>query len=406
MNAEHCNLLTRDAIRRLLVSMITHEQSARIAKGAIGKQSSLDRMTLGLTARDVEAIEIEEDNLGFDSLARLDLIMRINQFFGLHTTGLEDYLLVRRRIGDWTEIVQKHFEMKEGKVTLTFQTSGSSGPTKAIFHGIDELLAEVDTVALLVPSTRRILSVVPPHHIFGFLFTCLLPSRIGVEVVDLHTRAPTSVFRTAQAGDLIIATPHIWSHLGRSGTDFVPGVRGVTSAGPSDAATWAIRQTAKLTEMLEVYGATETAGIGTRTDPTAAFKLFAHLNRVDDTVWRASDMRQLDTQDRLTWAGPRSFHVMGRRDDVVQVAGVNVSPSYIARIIGDIDGVAEAVVRPGHERLRAFIVPANPQTNRNEFEQTVRRAINARLEAAARPNDITFGNALPRNNMGKLADWG
>ena len=399
--------LTRAALRRILVSLIVTEQADRLKAGAIGSELSLARMSRELSADLCDDLVLDEETLGFDSLATLDLILRVNRFFGLHQSGIEDYLLVQRRIGDWIDLIGQHWDLMAGDVALTFATSGSSGPPKHVTHRIAALVTEIDAMCqgpfMDRDPAARIIAMVPPHHIYGFLFTCLLPSCENMAVIDLHNCVPTGAFSKARAGDVIIATPHIWGLLGRSGQRFADGVHGVTSAGPSDAETWAIRQSAGLHRLTEVYGATETGGIGFRTSSDAPFALLGHLIR-DDQGLRSGDDR-LDLQDSLIWSNAREFVVAGRLDDVVQIAGVNVSPAHVADVISRISGVEDVVVRHDAAQLRAFVVPSTSEPDSGRFEASVRREITAQLDPVARPTELTFGPALPRNAMGKIADW-
>lgn len=401
--------LTRDVLRRLLVSLISAEQTARIKSGAISPDVSIERKLLETDAAGIDALAVEEGDLGFDSLSRLELILRVNRFFGLHSSGVDDYLLVQRRIGDWISLLEKHFEIREGSVDFTFATSGSTGSPKQVTHSIEtldqEINAFVDGPLVHLGDESRILALVPPHHIYGFLFTCLLPSRAGLEAVDLTHRSPGSVFRQAQGGDLVVATPHLWSRLADFGERFAPGVRGTTSGGPSTPATWAIRERSNLLQLIEVFGSTETAGVGYRTEPEAPFTLLTHLKRSGSEVQRLRNRTPLDLQDRLNWTADREFEVDGRLDDVIQIAGVNVSPAHVEVTLRSIPGVAEVAVRAGETGLRAYVVPKTGERGNPSWEELFRKEMRTRLDPVARPTSLAFGEALPRSAMGKLADW-
>ena len=408
-DSAHQVVLTSDALRRLLVSLIVVEQAPRLRAGAIGPEASLERLALTLDDDGIDGLSIDEDALGFDSLARLDLILRVNRFFGLHATGVEDYLLVHRRIGEWIGLIQKHFEMLVGPATFTFETSGSSGPPKQVAHDLTTLSTEVAALSAgplsgLDPQ-GRILALVPPHHIFGFLFTCLLPSLGHRDVVDLHRGAPGSVFSKCRPGDLVIATPYIWGHLAAAGMMLPTGVSGVTSGGPSEETTWTGSRAIGLSSLVEVYGATETGGIGTRQEREAPYRLLPHLIRAGEGIQRGEDGPQLDLQDRLAWEDAERFRVLGRRDDKVQVAGVNVSPVHVAETIRAVDGVDDLAVRFDDGRLRALVVPRPELAGDTAFEARLRKEIASRLAPAARPSEIIFADVVPRSPIGKLMDW-
>ncbi len=367
----------------------------------------INALTAKLPSANWDGIAIDEATLGCDSLARLDVILHVNRFFGLYRSGVEDYLLLQPSLGAWCDLIDQHVDLMDQGPKFSFSTSGSTGTPKPVTFDmatlVEEVQAHLSGPFADQPATGRIIALVPPHHIYGFLFTCLLPSMTGAAVVDLHASAPTSALRRAQSGDLIIATPHIWGLLHQSGQKFGRNVRGVTSAGPSDQTTWDVPATTGLARLTEIFGATETAGIGTRTGTDQPFELLGHLSRDGDKIRRGS--KTLPLQDTILWCGTRQFTVAGRLDDVIQVGGVNVSPRHVTGVLEAIPGVKAAVVRPGDTGLRAFIVPAADDPSDPAFHAQIRQAITSQLDPAARPVGLKFGPALQRNRMGKLIDW-
>lgn len=402
-------LLTADSLRRLTISLIRAEMQDLVSRGLL----SAEKLTILHRANHLDSLTdslvIDEDGLGFDSLSRLSLILRFNTFFHLRETGVEDYLLVQRSLGDWCHLLDQHLSLVKDRAKFGFSTSGSAGPVKHVSHDAALLLDEVTSLRAgplsQLSKDGRVISLVPPHHIYGFLFTCILPQALGKDVIDLSQLAPTAAFRHAQPGDVIIGTPLHWRLLRESGLPFASDVTGISSAGPADATTWAVRESNGLTSMTEVYGATETGGLGTRSEPNMPFRLLSHLRRdLDGTVVRLADQHTLPVQDRLDWVNEDSFSVAGRLDDVIKIGGVNVSPSHVASILRECDGVAHACVRMGKERLKAFLVPT-PGTDSIQLEAELHAFVKRTLPAPARPASLTFGHALPVNAMGKSCDW-
>lgn len=400
--------LSRDALRRLVISLVLREQKTLRKKGMITADQALNAHLLGKSPEAIDQIQIDEATLGIDSLGTLDLILAMNRFFDLSTTGIEDYLLVKKRICDWIDLLQQHRELRAQDWSFGFETSGSTGTPKQIVQSANWLWFEMRAQAAgpleHLSSQGRILSLVPPHHIYGFLFSCVLPDLKHMDVIDLHYAAPGAAFRHAQAGDLIVGTPFNWEVLCKTGQRFCDGVNGVTAAGPMRPATWQVIAENNLSRLTEIYGATETGGIGSRCSPDAPFELLPHLEQTDLGVRSKDGGSALILQDVLAWETARTFHVSGRLDAMVQVAGVNVSPALVKDRLIEVKGVADAVVRLGSDRLRAFIVPEAGHSQEH-LEKRILAHVNSTLDVPSRPASYCFGPQVPRNEMGKLVDW-
>lgn len=360
----------------------------------------------------IETDRLDEDGIGLDSLARLRAIATVTEFFGLAVTGVEDYLVVHPRLSAWSEIVEHHLGLRGGLTELTFTSSGSSGLTpKRATHRLEDLIAEVDAVATILDDEgagghpiRRVLASVPPQHIYGFLFSVLLPDRVGCAVSDLSELPPSAALRSAESGDLIVGTPYTWQLACDARARAGQPCLGLVSTAPSSPSLWASTRGAGVRRLVELYGSSETSGIGWRDAPDTPFALLPHLSRVGDRPTRRGS--SLALQDRLDWVAADRFRLGSRLDGAVQVGGMNVAPAAVARVLAQVDGVADIAVRLAGDRLKAFVVPVAGWAQGTEIlEGRLRDAAMRQLAPPARPMQYTFGPSLPRNAIGKPADW-
>ena len=360
-------------------------------------------------------LTLREDGLGLDSLELLEAVADANARFALHETGTEDHLLIFPTLAQWAAAIARHIAHEGAQARIRFATSGSTDAPRQVEHSLRALDAEVAALRVDLWTAEdapdrlgRIVALVPCHHIFGFLFTALLPDRAGVPVVDLSGAAPGAVTRVLRAGDALVATPFLLDLALRAGTKIPEACQAIVSGAPMPVALWRAAQAAGLA-VTEVYGATETGGIGLRRAHDAPFELLSHLAR-DDASIRAcgpdAPSGPLPVQDRLAWHGPRQFRLEGRRDAVVQIGGVNVSPEVVARHLRTASEVADAAVRfdPQTGRLKALIVPHDPEADRAMLTARLDAHANE-LDGPARPRRYDFGDALPRGETGKPADW-
>jgi long-chain acyl-CoA synthetase len=359
------------------------------------------------------ALRLDAD-LGVDSLELMGLATSLAEALHLHESGIEDYLLARRTVGEWVEIA--HAGLAQFDERLTFRTSGSSGVPKPCVHALATLRQETAHLAWLFPGRRRILSAVPAHHIYGFLFTVLLPQDLHLAesaVIDIRGSTPAWLARGAQAGDLVVGHPDFWQAVGRAVPALPPDVVGVTSTAPCpDHVSEAVEATG-LARLVHVYGASETAGIASRDSHRAPYELFPYwrLEGEGALVRRLPQggEQAFQLQDRLEPESDRFFRVAGRRDEAVQVGGINVFTARVREVLCRHPAVADAAVRlmtpEEGTRLKAFVVPKDGIETDDELMKRLRAWIDQELSAAERPKAIRFGERLLVRAAGKLADW-
>jgi 4-coumarate--CoA ligase len=386
-----------DRIRRALSSIIADE--LRFQRGE----------DLGSTCGGWDAdVRLDGPEIRADSLEIIGLAARANQAFHLHESGHDEGLRTAPRLGDWATAIAASLARPGAR--MTFLTSGSTGEPRTCTHALAALLREVDSLATHFAGRRRIVATVPAHHIYGFLFTVLLPGALGVPVLDVRGATGSEVRRRLRPGDLVVSHPLGWDDLGTAAGDPPPPeVRGVSSTAPCPPAVIERARAAGFAAITEVYGSSETAGIGFRDDPAAPYTLMPHVDR---------QIVAVSAMDQLEWIDARHFRVGPRLDHVVQVGGINVHPDHVARTLREHPGVADAAVRlmraDEGRRLKAFVVPkvaaeADAEAGPGNGDEELRRSLDAwcaeRLDAPARPRAMRFGPALPRTDTGKAADW-
>lgn len=385
--------------------MIHHDQALRLCKAVIFEYLSRlfpEHARRSHPAQWDAAMRLDEDGLGFDSLSLIDLVSTFNTRFSLHSTGIEDYMLIQPRLDAWAALLEEHFRLLPHDVKMGFYTSGSTGTPKLLWHPLADLVSETDVHivhSLLEPPTR-IVALVPPHHIFGFLFTVLLPSRLKVGVLDLCDKGPGALSRHLGAGDLIIGTPHLFSHALTFCSGKPLSAHILSSTAPAPESLWSMADRAGLASVTDIYGSSETGGIGLRRIANAPFDLLPHLEPGSPPSRRG---QPLDLQDDLSWHSGQ-FRILRRRDHAIQIGGHNISRSAVAASLERHPQVAQARIRLEGDRLKAFVVPC-PGADLLGLEDALRCMMDAQHIPAARPVRYTFRTDLPRDPTGKLTDW-
>ena len=347
-----------------------------------------------------ESLAIGDKGLGLDSMEQLGALGALADTF-----DLDDAMLGQeppKTVGEWIDwIMGRH---ASGESCLIVKTSGSTGSPIACAHAMTDLLAEAAYLVTRFSKRRRFVALVPAHHLYGIIWTALMPALMGLPVI---TRTIGAALDLAP-GDLIVAVPDQWQAIQRLSARFPDDVVGVSSAGPLNDEIAADLLAAGLTRLVDIYGSTETGGIAIRELPATMYDLLPkwQLLPLGNNDSQLADYRGLHSlPDHVERVGDRSMRPIGRRDGAVQVGGHNVWPTRVADMLRAIDGVADAAVRlHANGRLKAFIVP-DGRYDPVELSDRIEQAAVDRLAGPERPKSLKFGATLPRNAMGKLEDW-
>jgi long-chain acyl-CoA synthetase len=206
---------------------------------------------------------------------------------GFARAGMDDALLARTRLSDWVASARASLAIDD--TALTFPHLGQFGRAETLRHRLAGLWREVDELARLAPGRRRMLAAVPAHHIYGFLFTVLLPQASGaaLPVLDLRGASPAALAGMVQPGDLVMAHPDFWGQVAAVAPALPPDLVGVSSGAPCpDAVAHALLYSGL--RLLQVYGSSETAGVGWRERAGEPYRLFSYWRRAsqENTIER------------------------------------------------------------------------------------------------------------------------
>ena len=344
---------------------------------------------------------IGDQGLGLDSIEQLGALGALAETFGLDDDRLGTE--PPARVGAWIDWILAALSASDPQVTVA--TSGSTGTPRLCRHALADLLDEAACMGARFADRRRVVAMVPAHHLYGMVWTALLPGTLGIPVVVRTIGAVLDL----TAGDIVIAVPEQWLALSRIVKRFPDDVVGVSSAGALDDRVATSLLAMGLARLVDIYGASETSAIAIREVPASVYDLLPrwHLAPRDDGDWDLVDRdgARVEFPDRIDRTGDRTLRPIGRRDGAVQVGGHNVWPDRVARILCDTDGVADVAVRlDTNGRLKAFIVPVDGR-DQADLSAALDRVVADRLTAPERPKTFSYGSSLPRGEMGKLADW-
>ena len=337
------------------------------------------------------------DDVGLSSIQIMELAAKVNAFFQLMAVEKTPYLLGDTKVSSWIEKILS--VCYTHTVALGFASSGTGGQVRIYVQQVTNLMEEVFFLQTCFPVPDKIISLVPSHHIYGFLFTILLPFQWQIPCLAWGGETPGQI--TDQS--LLIATPTHWQYLFDSYQTENIHFNGVSSGAPLDPVLYKKLQQ-RGWNITDVYGATETGGIGFRREPDKPFRLFSYWLWVEDEkgticLQHLKNGSRRQIMDRIKICGDREFQVLGRKDGAVQVGGVNVYPDAIATTINSITGVEHCTIFAkavsGNTKLFCSIYLLSDTT---DAEQYCFQQMRLLLPSVAIPAAITFYQASKQDH--------
>lgn len=312
------------------------------------------------------------------------------------------------------------FDARPDEELLRLYTGGSTGTPQLWSKTGTNLLAEALflTAHFGLSPTDRIVATISPAHIYGLLYSVLLPLVSGASVVEGTPSFPEEILRSVREREatVLVSVPPHYRALRGKGSLGASLRLAFSSAGMLDAGDNAEFCRHNGAGIVEVYGSTETGGIGLRNrarDETG-FTPYATID------WHILDGRLLIrspylspglprdaedfflTGDRIEPDGMTGFQLKGRADSITKVGGKRVDLEEIRGVVRQIKGVADCLVLAlpeagGREHRIAALVAGEAV----EVE-AIRAALAARFEPYGLPRALRVIDRLPVKDNGKI----
>ncbi|MEM9013832.1 MAG: hypothetical protein AAGB02_01880 [Pseudomonadota bacterium] len=282
-----------------------------------------------------------------DSAQRAACQSRVAALFGVEQNMLEvgDGAL----FADWARVIAKSQRQKMQQFQFKPAGRDKSEPTSQK-HTADRLFQDAAAAANLFYGRRRLLSLVAPHSLMGFLIGVLTPNIQGIDAIDARRLTPDALSKALSFGDVLVATPTLWRYMIREGLSAPDNAMAVAFGEPMTADLAADMRKAGFGALRELYGTTEHGLIGWRDSPTEPFLLFDHWAEENTNLVLTTpngEQASLVPMDKLDWLAERRFQLAGRRDNAVQIGAVNVFPDDVARFIRSHPAVENCDIRVG-----------------------------------------------------------
>ena len=357
-----------------------------------------------------------------DTIARLRL--RFTDTYALIEAGADEHALPAVGHGGAAAASSSAAvpRIAAGHVAAYVLTSGSTGEpvphakawglltrnARAEAARLAEMCGRADLAGMTLVAT------VPPQHMYGFESSVLLALLGGAAFDCGRPFYPVDIaaaLARVPAPRVLVTTPFHLKALLDANLAVAPLQLIVCATAPLSPQLAARAEQVLAAPLVEIYGCTEAGQVATRrTTAGAEWLTFDGLLLAGDgagvSVSGGHVAEPTPLADVLEVLSPTTFRLLGRANDLVNIAGKRSSLGHLDFHLNSIDGVvdgafwmppdADSNAGAGVVRLVAFVVA--PELGKERIETALR----SRVDAAFVPRRIVHVDALPRATTGKL----
>jgi len=259
-----------------------------------------------------------------------------------------------------------------------------------------------------------LVATVPAQHMYGFESTVLIALLGGAAFETERPFYPADIalaLERAPRPRMLVTTPFHLKTLLDSGVPLPAIDLTVCATAPLSPQLAARAEAALSAPLMEIYGCTEAGQVATRrTTAGAEWHTYDGLMLQGDgehSVISGGHVPQPTVlADVLEVIAPQRFRLLGRSNDLINIAGKRSSLSHLNYHLNSIAGVRDGAFWLPHEadtndagvvRLTAFVVAPDVSAD------AIVGALRERVDAAFLPRPVLHVPALPREPTGKLS---
>jgi acyl-coenzyme A synthetase/AMP-(fatty) acid ligase len=259
-----------------------------------------------------------------------------------------------------------------------------------------------------------LVATVPAQHMYGFESTVLIALLGGAAFETERPFYPADIARALERAPrprMLVTTPFHLKTLLDSGVELPPIDLTVCATAPLSPQLAARAEAALAAPLMEIYGCTEAGQVATRrTTAGAEWRTYDGLFLQGDgerSVISGGHVPQPTVlADVLEVIDTQRFRLLGRSNDLINIAGKRSSLSHLNYHLNSIPGVRDGAFWLPHDsdendatvvRLMAFVVAPDVSAD------AIVAALRERVDAAFLPRPVLHVPALPREPTGKLS---
>jgi len=307
---------------------------------------------------------------------------------------------------------------------LLFFTSGSTGFPVGAFKSSLNLESEVSVLAKLVSDMqeiRKVIVTVPFIHIYGVLAGLLLPLHLqNVRLVVKEDFLPYEILEEAkEQGALVITTPVFIKALAKLSESYnLSNALFISSTGPLQAEDVRSLEKKYQTNVIQLFGSTETGGIAYKLSDSQIWKALQNvtITKSDEKLSVTSPfisnyildngikrVKQPFVTEDIIETTQEGFKLLGRSNKIIKIAGKRISAVALENLIESIEGIDKALVELVYKKelLRSEQILITLEADKKISKTTIKEKINSCYGVLTIPFRVKYVDEIKISSMGK-----
>lgn len=305
---------------------------------------------------------------------------------------------------------------------LMYFTSGSTGIPVAAFKTKKNIESEVNVLTSLLQKykIKKVIVTVPFIHLYGTLLGLIYPIMNDIDIVLKEHFLPHELLNMIDTHTMVVATPLYIKAINQLSQekDLSQSVF-ISSTAPLDVKNIRIFSQKFKTDIIQIFGSTETGGIAYKINDEALWKPFEHVQAsasinnelkvkspfVSLTLYE-NGLKQtngeIQTCDYIEQE-LSGFKLVGRSSKIFKLAGKRYSTIQVENILEKVDGINKALVfvELDNSSLRGEYLDITLETNKIFSANEIKKILQDSLSNLKFSIKLNIVNEIPINQIGK-----
>ncbi|HEY9189335.1 MAG TPA: AMP-binding protein [Sulfurovum sp.] len=306
--------------------------------------------------------------------------------------------------------------------SLMYFTSGSTGHPVAALKTKKNIESEVSVLIDLLEKykIKKVIVTVPFIHLYGTLFGLMFPLIKGIDIVLKEHFLPHELLNMIDDNSMVVTTPLYIKALNKLSEkkDLSHSIF-ISSTGPLDSENIIAFNQQYRSDIIQIFGSTETGGIAYKINDDTLWKPFEYVdistNENNELKVNSPFVSPVLYEDRLkqTYSEiqtfdyieqePSGFKLIGRSSKIFKLAGKRYSTIQVENILEKVDGINKALVfvELENDSLRGEYLDITLETKKAFSAKEIKKILQCNLSNLKFSIKLTIVEKIPINQIGK-----